>query len=208
LAIDLPDLLTDSGYPYGVHSQASLEIIKSDWAPAGSHVFISSYSEAGITTEYTGQFTPASPSPTLAAFNSYRLQDAQANVCENTVQVTLTWDLSSTGNSLDSAATRNTMSTFVQLLDEGGRLIGQLDGPPLRLRADLVQLLPGWQMVDRRTLSLDGEGHPEQLLVGIYDFVTGERQPAVDGDDIPLPDNAYRFPVSGACAIPETGQTR
>lgn len=203
LAIGLPELHADSGYPYGVHDQTDLDQIESGWAPAGSHVFISRYTETGIETEYTGQFTPSTSSSALAHFDPYVLTTAQANLCDNVVQVTLTWIRSETKELVESTLLPETTSSFVQLLDEAGRLITQLDGPPLRLRPNLIQLQPGWQMVDQRTLPLVGEGYPSLTLVGIYDFNTGERFPALTGDDLPLPDDAFRFPVNESCDDPE-----
>lgn len=202
LSIEVPDLLTDTGYPYGVHNQTQVAMIQSDWAPAGSQVFIIYYTEEGIETEHTGWFAASTGSLTLATFQAHALTNAQANVCEEVVRVTLSWERSAMGESLGSDSFTGTISGFVQLLDAEGRLISQLDGPPLRLRPDLIRLLPGWQMGDRRSLPLPEDAHPAELMVGIYDYTSGQRIPAVDGVDVPLPDNALRLPVTSYTPSP------
>jgi hypothetical protein len=88
-----------------------------------------------------------------------------------------------------------TTSLFVQLLGKDGLLISQADGPPLMLRPDLVRLPQGWRIVDVRELPAGGlEGG--QILLGAYDFVSGERFPAVDGPGNALPENALAIPLS------------
>ncbi|MCI0579726.1 MAG: hypothetical protein L0332_17295 [Chloroflexi bacterium] len=188
LAVAIPDLLANPGYPYGVHEQAPLEAMNSRWAPAGWHVFITGYRPAGIETRYTGQATPGTPgSSPLALFGPYALTAASAVHCGNQMTTTLTWQPTSPG-------TPSTASIFVQLLDGNGALVAQADGPPLGLRPDLFQLLPGWQLIDRRTLQPAGD--PAQLLVGVYDYVTGQRYPAQDSQDRPLPANALSLSIT------------
>jgi hypothetical protein len=199
LAITLPDLLADSGYPYGTHSQTQLASVDSDWSPAGSHVFLSRFLETGIETLYAGQFIKGTAIPALATFSPYVLAGAQANFCNDAVDVVLSWDQIRSDDRQASSVSLSTLSGFVQLLDETGRLIAQLDGPPLRLRSDLIQLQPGWRILDRRTIPLVEEGVPTQLLVGIYDFVAAERIPGVDENSVPLQDNAFRVPVTESC---------
>ena len=188
LAISVPELLSDPGYPYGIHNQAVVEAVDGDWAAAGSHVFISRYTDAGISTQYAGGFGPViGPSLPLATFGPYGLTAATAIFCEGAIEVTLNWTLS-----WPDAGLSSTTSHFVQALDENGRLIAQSDGPPLGLRPDIVRLQPGWMIVDRRRLPLVETGEPAQLLVGVYDFASGQRFLATDSRQEALPDNAFR----------------
>ena len=127
------------------------------------------------------------------------LGDARANLCENVVQVRLTWRESESVDPLGDTSKTETISGFVQLLDGEGRLMAQQDGPPLQLRPNLIQLQAGWRMIDRRALAFEEGRQPAQMLVGIYDFVTGQRVVALDALDLPLPENGYRFPVEASC---------
>lgn len=191
LAITQDEILSEPGYPYGIHNQAAIETIEADWAPAGSHVFISRYTEGGITTEYRGRFGPViSAAPLVATFDPYELIAAAAHFCEDTIEVTLGWTLDA------GTGPGPTTSHFAQALDENGRLIAQSDGPPLGLRPDLIRLDPGWMMVDRRRLPLTASGQPVQLLVGVYDFASGERFAATGSRQEALPDNAIRIHIA------------
>jgi hypothetical protein len=193
LAVAVPELLTDPGYPYGIHNQANLETIPADWAAAGSHIFVTDYTESGPVTSYTGHLSPAPDNlPALASFNPYILTSASAVYCNNTITVNLTWQIDSQAPSPDPQAP--TRSIFVQALDENGRLIAQADGPPLGLRPDHLVMPSGWKIIDRRTMNID-QTQPQQLLLGLYDNVTGERYTAVDSEGRPLPDNALSLPI-------------
>ena len=194
LAIGVPELLSDPGYPYGIHNQAIVETVDSDWAAAGSHIFISRYTNTGITTRYAGHFVRVTGlvSP-LATFGPYELTAATAIFCEGAVEVTLSWMLPQPDIVLSP-----TTSHFVQVLDDNGRLIAQSDGPPLDLRPDFVRLQPEWMIIDRRHLLLSEPGEPAQLLVGVYDFASGQRFTARDSRQEALPDNAFRTTVA-AC---------
>ena len=195
-AVKVPDLLTSQAYGYGVHEQAAGDLIEGDWAPAGSHTFIIYYDEEGPVTRYSGQLSPQSgQSPSLATFGPYDLLSASADSCGDAVHLTTVWRVVSTGGSTPEIG--STTSLFVQLLGEDGQLIAQADAPPMGLRPDLIQLPAGWQMVDHRELE-PGDGQPKEILVGAYDFMSGERFPATDGARQPLPDNALRIPI-GDC---------
>jgi hypothetical protein len=195
-AVKVPDLLTSQAYGYGVHEQADGDLIEGDWAPAGSHTFIIYYDEEGPVTRYSGQITPQlDQAPSLATFGPYDLLSVEADSCEDAVHLTTVWRVVSTGSSTPEIG--STTSLFVQLLGEDGQLIAQADAPPMGLRPDLIQLPSGWQMVDHRELE-PGDGQPKEILVGAYDFMSGERFPATDGARQPLPDNALRIPI-GDC---------
>jgi len=197
LAISVPELLSDPGYPYGIHNQAVIETVDGDWAAAASHVFISRYTDTGITTQYAGHFVPVTgPTSPLATFGPYKLTAATAVFCEGVVEVMLSWTLPQLDAGL--SPTTSTTSHFVQVLDEKGRLIAQSDGPPLGLRPDIVRLPPEWMIGDWRHLPLAEPSEPVHLLVGVYDFASGQRFLAYDSQQEALPDNAFRTIVA-AC---------
>jgi len=192
LAVVAPGLLAETAYPFGVYERFASGRVEANWAPAGSHVFITRYTEGGLQTDYTGRFVPPPEQATsLARFGPYRLLAAEAADCEEVVEVTLTWQLLPDTDPSERA----TSSVFVQLLDDGGQMVSQADGPPLGLRADLVTINEGWRMVDRRTLATGSSG-PANLLVGVYDYLSGERATATEGDGRRLPDNALPLPLA------------
>jgi hypothetical protein len=190
-AVLVPDLLRETPYHYGIHEQARGDVIAADWAPAGSHVFITTYDEDGPRTSYRGRLLPetAVVQP-LAAFGPYELQAAEAQLCGPEVLLATIWRAS------HPAAIPPTASLFVQLLDQTGNLSAQADGPPLGLRADLLSLSPGWQFEDLRRLPAEN-GQAERMLVGVYDFTNGQRFPATDAAGRPLADNALALSLTG-----------
>lgn len=186
-AVKVPDLLTNAGYNYGIHDQPLTDRIVADKSPAGSHVFVTTYEEAGPATSYRGRLTPevAALQP-LATMGPYELLSADAFLCEHTVELSSIWRLSAaTGQTADLTTT----SLLVQLLDAEGRLLAQADGPPLGLRADLLQVPAGWQVNDIRQLP-PHDGLPDHILLGAYDFASSQRYPATIGDGRRLPDDA------------------
>jgi hypothetical protein len=198
ITVVIPDLLRNPAYPYGIHDETAFRgdaatgfPIPSDWAPAGSQIFIVRYTDAGPETTRAGALHPAGHgrSP-LAHFGPYELLEASGSFCDGVVEASLVWSLA------DASLVDSSISIFVQLLAEDGRLIAQADGPLLGMRPDLLRLLPGWEARDLRQLRPDGPELPSRLLVGVYDFTTGDRFQAYSGQQTPLPDNALRLPVA------------
>lgn len=189
-AIRVPDLLSDVAYNYGIHEQARSDRLMADWAQAGSHIFITTYGQEGPETRYWGQLAPGSfTGQPQAAIGPYELLAAQAEQCASMAELVSSWRVAAGGTAPATA------SLFVQLLDENGRLLAQADGPPLGLRADLLKLPLGWIAEDVRHLPAQ-EGQPDRLLVGVYDFATGERYPATASDGRLLADDALVVPLS------------
>ncbi len=193
LAIAVPERLIDPGYPYGIHNQANLDTIRADWAAAGSHIFITDYTEFGPITTYTGRFAPAPQFLLLptATFGPYQLIQASAISCNGEITILLTWQPNPQSPIPDPQPP--TTSIFVQAIDENGRLITQADGPPLGLRPDRLFVPHDGQIIDRRVIVTD---QAQQLLIGVYDNVTGDRYSAVDDQNQPLPDNALSLPIT------------
>lgn len=185
-AVVLPEYLADpTGYRFGVHSQADVAELQTDWAPAGQHIFLVSYPEDGPQTTYTGVVRPdPSTAEPIAVFDSYTLLAATAEQCGETTTVTLTWR--GTGRPVAP-----TTSIFVQQLAADGTLLAQADGPPLGLRPDLLPL-SGRTITEQRSLPAGGD----TVLVGVYDFVTGERETGRGVSGAPLMNNTETIPVT------------
>jgi len=184
----LPDYLAHPAYNYGLYERETSGQLAADWHPAGSHLFITLYQEGGLETIYSGAVVPGQlAEEQLAVMDAYRLVAATATWCDATLKVSTSWQIAE--NSLPAPG----HSLFVQALDSDGRLQAQLDGPPLRLRPDLLQLPAGWQMDEQRLLP--ALTPPAIVLVGVYDYVSGERVTAVDSQANQLPDNAFTLIV-------------
>ena len=190
-AIKVPDLLARQEYNYGIHEQSRGDTIDGGWAPAGSHVFIVTFGQSGLETRYTGRLVPmtdaASP---LASFGTYQLLKSEAENCGNTVTLITTWRNAPAAGDDESASL--TTSVFAQLLDGDGQLMAQADGPLLGLRPDLLDLSEEWLMVDKREFPAPSVG-AEEILIGVYDFASGQRYPASDQTGEPLSDDALRL---------------
>jgi hypothetical protein len=193
-AVSLPELQTSQLYAYGVQAQH-------DWPNTFNnrvrHFFITNYLPDGPKTTYTGYVTPQQAQPPIpppnpiAKFNPYLLTQATAQTCDGRIWAWLRW--LSGGEPVSE-----TTSVFVQVLGADGRLLTQADGPPLGLRPGLLSAPPDSLLYDLRSMMLpEGEtAVPHTLLVGVYDFASGERRPATDAAGQPLPDNAWRVPIS------------
>jgi hypothetical protein len=189
-----PSLLSDTPYNYGVIAARTVTAVPLEPEVGRYYVFISRYGNEGIVTDYTGQIVqnviPVVDQPHLASLEQYDVLQAKAALCGSEVHSTLTL------SNLQSPISP-TVSLFVQLLATDGRLLAQADGPPLGLAPAQIETHLGTQLIDQRTLTFN-EGEAGQLLVGLYDYATGTRFPAVDGEGQPLADNALRIPI-GQC---------
>jgi hypothetical protein len=189
-AIKLPELLNDPGYSYSVFGETDLSRpIPADWSPAGSQVFVITYTAGGAESRHVGQLVPPTGERSPAAsFGPYHLLEAVATECDGGVQVDTRW-----GWTLDQLPPATT-SLFVQLLDSSGRLIAQADAPPLGVRFDLIAPRAGWRIADLRTLR-PAEGAPTTVLVGMYDYLDGGRLPGQDGRQRRLPNDTLALTV-------------
>ncbi|MCB8942393.1 MAG: hypothetical protein H6658_01330 [Ardenticatenaceae bacterium] len=191
----IPELLAQTDYPYGLHDESQIRQdgigqipVAADWWPQGSEVFVVSYLPQGPTAVHTGSLHPATNNQPLAHFTPYHLFAAEAAFCEGTVTAQLVW-----GQAGEIPAT---ISMFVQVLSTDGRLLVQADGPPLNLPPAYLHLPPTWHITDQRQLPIPLAEQPAQLLVGVYDYTTGQRYPATTADQTPLPDDALALPLT------------
>lgn len=185
-AVVLPELLSQTDYAYGLHDQTPLTAIGA-WPPGRTqHIFITRYVPTGPQTVYTGRVEPATPNALpLVSFSHYDLLAANALNCADGIQVRLTWH--------PQANIPPTTSIFVQLLQADGQFVVGADGPPLGLRPDL---LPGSgrNLFDIRHVPAGTSA--DHLLIGVYDYLSGQRQAAQDAQANPLPDNAFFLPLT------------
>ena len=193
-SIKVPDLLTSQDYNYAIHDRDKLSAVQGDWALDGSHIFITTYNQEGPETEYRGFIGPPSGAELpLAQIGPYDLADAEALVCDGQVRLSTTWRVSASGQ----GDIPTTTSVFSQLLDQDGQLITQADGPPLGLRPDLLDLPSEWEIVDHRILSTDHRSpitvNTSPVLLGVYDYITGQRYPVNAANQLPVSDNAIHI---------------
>lgn len=184
-AVALPDLLTQTGYGYGVHEQTPFAQVAGQWG-TGTRVIISRYDNAGAVAQVAGRIQPRQNTPPLARLGPYELAAATTHQCEGRIEAMLTWRQSG------EEGIPATTSLFVQALDASGQLIAQADGPPLGLRPDLLSLGLDWEAAEVRQFSAPSAA---ALLVGAYDYGGGQRYPAYTAAGAPLPDNALRLPL-------------
>lgn len=192
-AVSLPELQSSQSYAYGTQDQHERP---GTFNHHTRHYFITSYLPDGPQTTYTGYVLPQQAQPPIpppnpiAQFEAYLLTGATAQACDGRIQVQLRW--------LEGRnAVAETTSVFVQVLGEDGRLLAQADGPPLGVRPGLLNapvdsLLYDWRQI---TLAEEETAVPQTVLVGVYDFASGARQPAADAVGQPLADDAWRVPV-------------
>ncbi|WP_420640785.1 hypothetical protein [Candidatus Leptofilum sp.] len=197
-AVELPELQSQTEYAYGIHAQHS-------WPPLTDKprvLLITEYAAEQPQTQLTGSlaYLPMTEEPAYitAQFDTHQLSlgdpdeygaRKMAVACGNVVNVRLIWRQRYTN-------IPDTTSVFVQVLDADGRLLAQSDGPPLGIRPSLLGATPDWTLFDLREIPLEEGQTPHTLLVGVYDFATGERSPATDNYGQTLPDNAWREPIS------------
>jgi hypothetical protein len=188
-AVQLPELQSEPAYAYAIHNQYS-------WPPLTPnkerHLFITQYRPDRPQTRYAGSLLPLTAIPnatSIAQFGSYQLIEAAATACAGAVDVQLQWLPTRTD-------IPDTTSVFVQVLGADGRLLAQADGPPLGVRPGLLAATPQWLLLDKRMVIVDETAVPSTILLGVYNFATGERSLATDSSGQPLLDNAWRVPIS------------
>lgn len=182
VAVTLPDLLAQTRYGYAVHAQS--ELAEAARLEKETAVIVTTYGDDAPTAVYRGGWSFADAAAPLATLGPYQLTQASAFVCDGDTTVKLHW--------WPETAVSPTTSIFVQAFSADGQLIAQADSPPTGLRPDLPP--PAAHLLDVRHLPSANQP-PAWLLIGVYDYTTGERLPAVDAVGSPLPDNAYQLPV-------------
>lgn len=106
----------------------------------------------------------------------------------STIELTLHWQ--------NTGPISQDYTVFTQLLDPAGQLAAQWDNPPQAGRYPTSAWTVPDSVIDRYTLTLKKDAPPGdyQLLVGLYDPLTGERLPVTIAGR-PQPDQAIRLPA-------------
>ena len=186
-ALVVPEQLTQTAYNFAVHDQQSWDDV--DFSLPQQHVFLTTYAEDGLHTVHTGWLArETAVSPPIADFTQYKLLAATAGTCADQTEIRLTW--TPTNETL-----LPTTTIFVQVFDASGALIGQEDGPPLSIRADLLPADPYLTITDLRQLNTNGQT-PTTAIIGVYNYLNGARFAAADSREMPLPDNAWRIQIT------------
>ncbi|MBE2199401.1 MAG: hypothetical protein IAE79_12380 [Anaerolinea sp.] len=147
-------------------------------------VFVTTYTETAVTLHPAGQLGhPASPGAPLATFihndQPALILLSATHAPRPTPDLVLTWQLT---------APLPTHTVFIHLLDANGQLIAQADGDPLAGSYPFAIWQPGEVVLDARRATAVGA---VQVLVGVYDWTTGERLTAVvPGTAVHFADNA------------------
>lgn len=113
--------------------------------------------------------------------NGQSLREETAVAPNDTVTVTLIWDA--------QRPVPTDYTVFVHLLGADGRLLTQHDSMPLAGTRPTTSWQVGERLIDRYTLTIPADAPPQtaQLVVGLYDPVTLERQPFAEGETaVPL----------------------
>ena len=186
-AIVLPEQLSQTVYNFDVHQQQSWEDV--NFLMPKQHVFLTTFADNNITTQHAGwiEGNTAVSSP-IVDFTQYYLQDATATFCNGQTNVEISW-------SMHNTPPNPTTTIFVQLFDNSGQLVGQADGPPLTIRPDIIPTSPNITLHDLRQLKTNSQ-IPTTAHIGVYNYLNGERFPAVDNQGNSLPNNAWQFEVT------------
>jgi hypothetical protein len=110
--------------------------------------------------------------------------------CTSPLTVTLVWR-----TTRPSAEITPNLAMFVHVIDETEQLLGQVDGPPLGLRPQLVPSVGGRLIYDVRAIDIDS-GQPDRLRLGVYDFALSQRLTATDAQGQLLADDIFYTPVT------------
>ena len=180
-----PSLLAAVPYPYAIYDLMAEPVIRPRLATR-QQVLLVRYGAERPTAVHTGWLDyAAEATPPLATLGPLALLAGEVAGCG-----TAEWRTHLALQPL-TAELPATLSLFVQLLGGDGQLLGQVDGPPLGLPPYRYQITPELVLHDVRVGAGGLGGHT--VLVGVYDYVTGERWTAVDGAGEPLADDAWRM---------------
>jgi len=171
-------------YKYGLaganSSWHSLNEMKGD-------IYVAEYSPEAVAFRFVGVLRPDSSDiePDYwfnepEGSSQVALLSAKAVSGEEGVTVNLVWRV--------AQPPPEHVTVFVQVVDEHGLLIAQIDGDPLGGSYPLSQGLPGVIVEDRRVAALDEPG--SHVLVGLYNRLTGQRFAALSSSGQEWSDSA------------------
>ena len=158
----------EAARPTVLHAQIGLRDGQTDLAAAASGAPLSS-----VMVD-VGKLSPMIQ-PSESALN-YRVGEGLTLIAAkidrdgSVPQLTLTWRV--------ATAPTESFTTFVHVLDGGGKPIGQADGPPLNGDYPTDWWSPGETIIDTRPLTLPSAA--DRVTIGLYRLADGTRLPIVD----------------------------
>lgn len=212
-AVDMlhPDDIPTSGWPPGLYARAPLRLqvpadalpiryslrlgvvdpVAAEWVPLDDG--------SGNTLELGRVWVAAEessgPQPPVARFgDGIELLDLDYDATTRALR--MVWRAS-------ERAAAPEVTIFVHLLDAAGNLVGQLDGAPFDDLYPPHHWRPNSLITDVRTVPAGVD--PAAVALGLYGRESGNRLPAWDGQDTPLPDNALTRPLATS-AVQARGQ--
>jgi hypothetical protein len=152
--------------------------------------FLADYGDSSISFQDIGSIYPASGDTlSLAQFSPHSdhvitLHDVMITPNQNGWNIRLIWS---------TTAPHPTATVFLHLVDAEGQLLAQADGEPLRGSYPFSIWQPGFLVIDQRLVtSVHGA---DAIKIGVYNWMTGERELAITPDKHVLPDNALTVPI-------------
>jgi hypothetical protein len=155
-----------------------------DEATAADAIYLTEYQPDSTTLQLAGRTQGIILGPNPFNFQgNVALELANHALDGNTLNLDLNWQASNPVN--------DNITVFVHLYGPDGGLITQADGYPLRGMLPFWLWQPGQTMQDHRTLTIPPDAPPGQYQVGVglYDQASAVRQPLLDDNGNPLPED-------------------
>jgi hypothetical protein len=170
-------------YLYGLRASSA------DWVKLSESeriVYVSDYSPGSVVLRSVGTLAPAATGEIpLVRFEGSQtdigLLGATASQSRQQVIIEIAWQV--------KLPPPEHLTVFAHVVDVNGQLIGQIDGDPLGGSYPLSQWTPGQVVLDRR--SVDITGAADEILLGIYNRLDGERLDAVATGGTRLANDAF-----------------
>lgn len=187
-AIEVPDLLSNNpSFRQAIYAPSDSNKITDAPSETTHHIIITQSENEDITSRYSGSFTSmAEVSGGIVQAGPLMLITAEWDG-ENTLS--LTWQV------MDEISPFSVV--FTHLLDSGGRMIAQNDGPLLGVPPGWLGLYEGDILTEKRSYDLPHGGIPVTFEIGLYDYTSGERLPIMTTSGEPVEGNAIILPLEG-----------
>lgn len=182
LRLRLPNEITSGQYAFNLvtRSETSAPEVTSNLGSLTLQPSTRNYSLPASITPSGARFGHLAGQPEIALAGA---QIGEQSVAENSLQVTLVWQV--------ETPPQANYTAFLHLVDSQGQIISQSDAPPAGGYAT-GQWAPGEVIFDAHLLSLPENlpGGAYTLVAGLYDALSGQRLWAIDGTGQALPGNA------------------
>lgn len=187
-AFQFHNLRQSQPYYYGLHGdRVDYDGLRQGLVEVGD-VYLTRYSPESIDLTLAGRARGVQwpeGAPRQASFGeSVDLALAEYDAAGDSLILDLNWRL--------RRPVEEDLTVFVHLVGPDGALVGQADGYPLLGLAPFWLWDQGQTLRDRRALDwpADAPAGTYRVFAGVYNAADGERLPAVDEGERPLPDDA------------------